>query len=98
MNTVSDHNISGFNYSDVSQTVELLAQTPLGEKNMIFGYANKTMKEWATLKKYMEGNSLNLLSVAKFIEQSLRFDLYLMYDSVLPSINQLKRWITNWLL
>ena len=56
------------------------------------------MKEWATLKKYMEGNSLNLLSVAKFIEQSLRFDLYLMCDSVLPSINQLKRWITNWLL
>lgn len=42
---------------------------------MIFGYSNKTMKEWATLKKYMESNLLNLLSVAKFIEQSLRFDL-----------------------
>lgn len=54
------------------------------------------MKEWATLKKYMEGNSLNLLSVAKFIEQSLRFDLYLMYDSALPSINPSKLLITNW--
>lgn len=42
---------------------------------MLFGYSNKTMKEWATLKKYMEGNCINLLSVAKFIEQSLRFDL-----------------------
>lgn len=42
---------------------------------MIFGYSNKIMKEWATLKKYMESNLLNLLSVAKFIEQSLRFDL-----------------------
>jgi hypothetical protein len=47
----------------------------MGEKNMLFGYSNKTMKEWATLKKYMEGNCINLLSVAKFIEQSLRFDL-----------------------
>jgi hypothetical protein len=65
----------GFNFNDIAQTVELLSQTNLGEKNMIFGYSNKTMKEWATLKKYMESNLLNLLSVAKFIEQSLRFDL-----------------------
>jgi hypothetical protein len=47
---------AGFNYNDVSQTVDLLAQTNLGEKNMLFGYSNKTMKEWATLKKYMESN------------------------------------------
>lgn len=96
MNSVRSFTIEGFNYNDVSQTVELLAQTPLGEKNMIFGYTNKTMKEWATLKKYMESNSLNLLSVAKFIEQSLRFDLYFMLDSVLPSINPSKRLTTNW--
>lgn len=55
--------------------VDLLLQTDLAQKNLLFGYSDKRVKEWTTLRKYMENNSLALLSVAKFIEQSLKFDL-----------------------
>jgi hypothetical protein len=74
----------------------LLLQTDLAQqKNMLFGYGDKRVKEWTTLKKYMEGNSLNLLSLAKFIEQSLRFDLYDYFYKGLDSANQLKILIIN---
>ena len=56
--------------------VDLLLQTDLAQqKNILFGYSDKRVKEWTTLKKYMSSNQLNLLNLAKFIEQSLRFDL-----------------------
>lgn len=64
---------------DVGQVVELLLKTDLAQsKSMLFGYADKRVKEWTTLKKYMEGNHLALLNLGKFIEQALRFDLYLV--------------------
>ena len=66
-----------FNYNDVCVVVERMLASGLGEKNLLFGYSNPQMKEWAALQKYMQKNSLNLLSVAKFIEQALKFDLYL---------------------
>ena len=46
-----------------------------GLKNLLFGYSDPHTKEWAALQKYMQKNNLNLLSVAKFIEQALKFDL-----------------------
>ena len=61
---------------DVDKVAELLLGTDLAkEKSMLFGYSDKQVKEWTTLKKYLGGNHLNLLNLAKFIEQSLRFDL-----------------------
>jgi hypothetical protein len=68
----------------------MLLQTELAkDKSMLFGYADKKVKEWTTLKKYMEGNHLTLLNLGKFIEQALRFDLYLApykdLDSTRPS-------------
>ena len=66
----------GFNYKDVVAIVDMILQTDLAnQKNLIFGYSDKRVKEWTNLKKYMDGNQLNLLSLAKFIGQSLRFDL-----------------------
>ena len=61
---------------DVEKVAELLLATDLAkEKSMLFGYADKQVKEWTTLKKYLSNYHLNLLNLAKFIEQSLRFDL-----------------------
>ena len=61
---------------DVVALVDMILQTDLAnQKNLLFGYSDKNVKEWTTLKKYMDGNNINLLSLAKFIEQSLRFDL-----------------------
>jgi len=61
---------------DVDKVAELLLDTDLAkEKSMLFGYSDKQVKEWTALKKYLSGNHLNLLNLAKFIEQSLRFDL-----------------------
>lgn len=53
-----------------------MLHTDLAEKNLLFGYSNPVMKEWYNLKQYMGKNLVNLLNVAKFIEQSLKFDLY----------------------
>jgi len=54
----------------------MLLQTDLAQsKTMLFGYADKRVKEWTTLQKYMQGNHLTLLNLGKFIEQALRFDL-----------------------
>ena len=65
-----------FNSIDVARTVELLLLTDIGQqKSLIFGFSDQRVKEWTTLKKYLEGNCLGLLNLAKFIEQSLRFDL-----------------------
>jgi hypothetical protein len=58
---------SAFSYVDVQAVVELLLQTDLAQKNLLFGYSDKRVKEWTTLKKYMDNNSLSLLSTAKFI-------------------------------
>jgi hypothetical protein len=72
-----------------------MLSTNLAESNIIFGYSNKNMKEWSSLKKYMDGNLLNLLSVAKFIEQSLRFDLYILIELGQPKTRSSKIWIVS---
>jgi len=46
---------------------------------MLFGYTDKRVKEWTNLRKFMESKNVGLLSNAKFIEQSLKFDLYLCF-------------------
>jgi hypothetical protein len=67
---------SAFNFNDLETAVELLLQTDLAQqKTLLFGYSDARVKEWTTLKKYMEGNHLKLLNLSKFIEQSLQFDL-----------------------
>lgn len=56
--------------------VELLLKTELAkEKSMLFGYSDKRVKEWTNLQKFMAAKNVGLLSNAKFIEQTLKFDL-----------------------
>jgi hypothetical protein len=42
---------------------------------MLFGYSDKRVKEWTNLQKFMTAKNVGLLSNAKFIEQTLKFDL-----------------------
>lgn len=57
-----------FNFNDIEKVVDLLLQTDIAQqKSILFGYSDKKVKEWTTLLKYMQGNSLMLLSLAKFI-------------------------------
>ncbi len=42
---------------------------------MVFGYSDKRVKEWVGLKKFMDGKLIGVINTAKFISQSLGFDL-----------------------
>lgn len=44
-------------------------------KSLVFGYADKRVKDWVGLKKFMENKQVAVVNVAKFINQGLSFDL-----------------------
>ena len=66
----------GFTYQNVNFFVEEILKTKWAEdKSLVFGYADKRVKEWVALKKFMDGKLIGVVNTAKFISQSLGFDL-----------------------
>jgi hypothetical protein len=45
------------------------------EKTLMFGYADKRVKEWVALKKFMDKKNVGMISLGKFIAQVLKYEL-----------------------
>ena len=65
-----------FHYGDVCRVVDMMLRSKWAEsKSLVFGYADKRVKDWVGLKKFMENKQVAVVNVAKFINQGLSFDL-----------------------
>lgn len=45
------------------------------ERTLMFGYADKRVKEWVALKKFMDKKNVGMISLGKFIAQVLKYEL-----------------------
>lgn len=53
-----------------------LEKTPLGQQKTFLGrYSNPLMKDWAALKRFMEGKLIGVLMEGRFINQVLKFEM-----------------------
>lgn len=71
----------GFHYGDVVYVAEQLSNSRWAEsRSLVFGYADKRVRDWLALRKFMEGKQVHIVNLAKFINQGLSFDLYFCGD------------------
>ena len=59
---------------------EILKTKWAEDRNIVFGHSDKRVKEWVSLKKFMDNKLIGIINTGKFISQTLKFDL--------PSLNK----------